>query len=164
MIYSKPFFLKGTACFVGDSWKSHINLRKDAVPKKPKVSFFVSISGRMWQDAFRIHKHTVKTTRLESHSSLVDSFGLAAVIRACASATRWRRAIVAWHFFGVTWRMIGAFSLQAFCQMMFLKEVFSSYNASQWMVDRCSCEGVASENRDLISEELLFLARFLAVS
>lgn len=30
------------------------------------------------------------------------------------------------------------------------------------MVGRCSCEGVASENRDLISEELLFLARFLA--
>ena len=30
------------------------------------------------------------------------------------------------------------------------------------MVDRCSCEGVASENHDLISEELLFLARFLA--
>lgn len=70
-------------------------------------------------------KFTVKTTRLESHSSLVDSLGWAAVIRACASATRWRRALVAWHFFGVTWRMIGAFSLQAFCEMMLLEEIFS---------------------------------------
>lgn len=46
------------------------------------------------------HKNIVKTTRLESHSSLVDSFGWAAVIRACASATRWRRAFVACHVFG----------------------------------------------------------------
>lgn len=35
--------------------------------------------------------------RLGSHSATVDSMGWAAAIRACAHASRWSRALVAWH-------------------------------------------------------------------
>ena len=111
----------------------------------------------MWQK-------TVKTTRLESHSSLVDSFGWAAVIRACASATRWRRALVAWQNVGVTGHVENYRCI--FSPNFSSDDVFTgSFKLVQcksvdggWMFMRVSI----SQNCDLISKELLFVARFLA--
>lgn len=47
--------------------------------------------------SFWVFIEPLSRLRLGSHSATVDSMGWAAAIRACAHASRWSRALVAWH-------------------------------------------------------------------